>query len=277
MNEIETALSSNQPYFGHAVRGIQSGPLRYAILRSLVKGVINQEYTNSINVLEVGSWIGASALTFARSIQDFNGGDGLVTCVDKWEPYIDTSIDNGSTSQIMSLAIELNIAYTLFQHNCKCCNIEHLVEVKRGTSQDILAKLIDGKKFDVIYIDGDHRYEAVVGDILMAKKLLASGGILCGDDLEKQVHEVDLDILQKGVEEGRDTIVSGEKGYSFHPGVTLAVNEAIGEVSSYAGLWLMVNQEDGLVRLQEIEIDENIPKELLKFYPPDLFPQSKPL
>ena len=165
MNEIETALSSNQPYFGHAVRGIQSGPLRYAILRSLVKGVINQEYTNSINVLEVGSWIGASALTFARSIRDFNGGDGLVTCVDKWEPYIDTSIDNGSTAQIMSLAIELNIAFTLFQHNCKCCNIEHLVEVKRGTSQDILPKLIDDKKFDVIYIDGDHRYEAVVGDI----------------------------------------------------------------------------------------------------------------
>lgn len=140
-----------------------------------------------------------------------------------------------------------------------------------------MAKLIDGKKFDVIYIDGDHRYEAVVGDILMAKKLLASGGILCGDDLEKQVHEVDLDILQKGVEEGRDTIVSGEKGYSFHPGVTLAVHEAIGEVSSYAGLWFMVNQEDGLVRLQEIEIGENIPEELLKFYPPDLFPQSKPL
>ena len=39
------------------------------------------------------------------------------------------------------------------------------------------------KKFDLIYIDGDHSYEAAKSDILDSLKVLKKGGILCGHDM----------------------------------------------------------------------------------------------
>jgi hypothetical protein len=35
---------------------------------------------------------------------------------------------------------------------------------------------------DMVFIDGDHEYEAVKRDILNARKMLKPGGILCGHD-----------------------------------------------------------------------------------------------
>lgn len=37
-------------------------------------------------------------------------------------------------------------------------------------------------KVDMVFIDGDHRYEAVVRDIKKAYSLLRDGGLLCGHD-----------------------------------------------------------------------------------------------
>lgn len=46
----------------------------------------------------------------------------------------------------------------------------------QGLSDDILPTLTE--TYDLIYIDGDHRYEQVVKDINNAKNLLNSGGII---------------------------------------------------------------------------------------------------
>jgi predicted O-methyltransferase YrrM len=37
-------------------------------------------------------------------------------------------------------------------------------------------------KIDMVFIDGDHRYETVVKDIKKAYELLKSGGLICGHD-----------------------------------------------------------------------------------------------
>ena len=46
--------------------------------------------------------------------------------------------------------------------------------------------------FDIAFIDGDHAYTAVLRDLQAACELIRDGGILCGDDLELQIAEIDI-------------------------------------------------------------------------------------
>lgn len=45
-----------------------------------------------------------------------------------------------------------------------------------------LATSLPAHFFDLIFVDGDHRYESVIQDLSAASALLSPGGILCGDD-----------------------------------------------------------------------------------------------
>ena len=57
------------------------------------------------------------------------------------------------------------------------------IQLIRGFSYDILPKFED-KKFNVIYIDGDHSYEGVKRDLNIALKKIKPGGYICGHDYE---------------------------------------------------------------------------------------------
>src|SRR5215469_8429627 len=56
-----------------------------------------------------------------------------------------------------------------------------IVDINRGQSENILVTFPDGY-FDWIYVDGDHRYEAVLTDLKLAHKKLKSDGLAAGDD-----------------------------------------------------------------------------------------------
>ena len=45
----------------------------------------------------------------------------------------------------------------------------------------------------------------------------------------------------------RDAVVDPKNRKPYHPGVTLAVSEVLGPVSSYTGFWAMRRQGDGFV------------------------------
>ena len=45
--------------------------------------------------------------------------------------------------------------------------------------------------YDVVFIDADHTYGPVRKDITESLRLIKDGGIICGDDLNLQFHEVD--------------------------------------------------------------------------------------
>ncbi|KPP89225.1 MAG: Methyltransferase domain [Rhodobacteraceae bacterium HLUCCA08] len=55
------------------------------------------------------------------------------------------------------------------------------VEILRGTSEAMLPKIGDDS-LDFVYIDGDHRYEAVRLDIALAWPKLVEGGVMAVDD-----------------------------------------------------------------------------------------------
>lgn len=76
------------------------------------------------------------------------------------------------------------------------------VEMLRGTAEAMLPKIADDS-LDFVYIDGDHRYEAVKKDITLSWPKLVEGGVMAVDD-----HVT---------------------GYWWQDGVVRAVNEFLGD------------------------------------------------
>lgn len=235
MSAILRALFDDKPFFGGATRGIQTGVKSQLVLTALVSVAVKSG--RPIRVLEVGSWLGASALTWAYAIERF-AGKGEVLCIDTWAPYLspdDIASENEVYAEMDGL-VRSGLAYELFRHNVATGPRRVSVGHRRGSSRDILPTL-DEASFDIVYIDGSHYYEAARADILAAQTLVAEGGILAGDDLELQLGaEIDEATVRANL--ARDYVSDAAIG-SYHPGVTLAVAETLGRVSSVARQWFM--------------------------------------
>ena len=167
----------------------------------------------------------------------------------------------------MDLASKLDLSYSLFLHNCKCCGIDKILEIKRGDSQIVLPSLFNQFEYDLIYIDGDHSYEAVKSDIMWSRKLLKSNGLLCGDDYELSINEIDPKILMGGIDKKVDVAEATEPGSEFHPGVTLAVGSTLKDVSSTLGVWHVEHKNNNFVEIPELNVEPIIPEELIEFVP----------
>lgn len=82
-------LFGDAPYFGGPLKGMQSGVKSMMGLVALAE--IASRNRKPVRVLEIGSWLGASALTWAYAVDAFAGA-GEVVCVDSWMPYPDEDI-----------------------------------------------------------------------------------------------------------------------------------------------------------------------------------------
>lgn len=154
-----------------------------------------------IQMLEVGSYEGLSSRWF---IENFLSSDGsTLYCVDTWR---------GSTEHEHE-QYDLKNLYERFLHNMK----EHLESGKcihlRGTSSDILPNLIsDGKRFDVIFIDGSHVSSDVMIDAVLCYLLLKPGGMLVFDDYVWGIDDMEYHIIpHSAIEFVRESFVSTGK------------------------------------------------------------------
>lgn len=119
-------------------------------------------------ILEVGSWMGRST----RSLCD-NCPGGRITAVDSWD---------GTPGEHEKLLEGKHKDWLYFQFRTNMHDVRNL-SVYRGQSKAVLAKLdAIGKKFDFIFIDGDHSYEGCKSDIKGCLKLLDPGGVISGHD-----------------------------------------------------------------------------------------------
>ena len=99
---------------------------------------------------------------------------------------------------------------------------------------EILAECADGPSAvaaikehspDLIFLDGDHQYEMISEDIANAQRLVREGGIICGDDLDIQLHDVARSTHDDALGSGSPYIGAG-----YHVGVTEAVGRAFGPI-----------------------------------------------
>jgi predicted O-methyltransferase YrrM len=234
-NQLIEALLTGKPYFGPAMRAMQGPTVRYRYLAALVVALSQSKRQGHIRILEIGSWAGASTITWANAVQKL-GREGKITCVDQWQPYFDEGLDTTPHYRAMNEAAKDDKVLKLFLHNIRAANVSHMVDYLIGDTRKVLPKLPNAE-FDIVYIDGSHVFEFVRNDIEEAKRLIRDGGIICGDDLELQRNEVDEGEHRAAVHLKKDLVYSRKANAFYHPGVTEAVAVEFGEVSNWEGVW----------------------------------------
>lgn len=110
---------------------------------------------SAAHILEIGSLEGCSANYFLRRYSD-----AIIACID---PFKDSKVES------------------LFDRNT--APFASRVEKIKSRSVPALDRLIVlNRKFDLIYIDGDHSRHAVAADSILAWELLTIGGTMIWDD-----------------------------------------------------------------------------------------------
>jgi hypothetical protein len=251
-------------YFGSYLAATQGKVNRHYYMQELVKHYC-QTVKDNIRILEIGSWAGGSAITWADAIKKYSDNLGSVYCVDAWFNYIDSLSGNKSwVLKTMSKALDRNKIFYLFNYNISASGHSDIVFPLKVFSDDLLS-LLKNKQFNLIFIDGNHLFEAAYKDISNAAPLVKDGGIICGDDLEVQYQDLagggNIEILNNV-----DVWTEPDSRKRFHPGVTLAVWKYFKcEVSCWDGFWAMKKNGDAWERIL-LKIDGNnfnIPKHFL--------------
>ncbi len=235
MREVMDVMFPGEPVFPDGIAGKQGYMLRHLWMVTAV--ALKADTPTPLRVLEIGSWVGFSALTWAEAIRTYVPQKGSLLCVDPWEPYLaEAEVAQHDNYRGMHYGASLDIAYSVFRHNIAVGSGPIRVDHFRGRSRDVLPYLA-GNQFDIVFIDGAHGHNDVTFDISQARRLVKDGGFICGDDLELQMEEVDRTFAEANKE--RDYLDDPKTGKKFHPGVAVAVHEAFGRVSSYTGFWII--------------------------------------
>ena len=235
-------LFPNNPYFVGHTRGVQGCESRHVTLDAIVREQAKEH--KRLNILEIGSWTGFSALTWSESLHRHCPEYGSITCVDPWRPYATMGdFQRADIYGAMNTMLLSGLAYALFLHNTQF--VHHGIEFSHfvGTLEQAAPKL---GRYDIIYIDGSHYYAEVLSDLRMADSMLVAGGILCGDDLELQFVECDEAHARANLH--ADFIVDPTAQRGFHPGVTLAVADHFKQpVWTQDSVWATRKTADGYV------------------------------
>lgn len=202
--------------------------------REAVRSLVRRIESRFKRIAEIGSWTGnGSTKTIVEEIRD---GGGLLCCVDHWR-------GNPGVKRHQDLVSEFDM-YATFRFNVSSFGGNECVRPLVMASGDAAEIVRDGF-FDLVFIDGDHSYEATLSDIDSWLPKVARGGVLCGHDCEGRPGGTQQR-SRLWTHRSADTIEGNGDFARIHPGVILAVDEKFGRS---AHLWAeeSITLEDGRV------------------------------
>ncbi len=130
-----------------------------------------EQASNRERVVEIGSFLGRST----RALAD--NASGRVFAIDTWR-----DADPHPLMERYRNRLHDGWCYEGFLNNVRDL-IPSKLEVRRRKSLDAAKELAEeGKKFDLIFIDGAHDRDSVLADIEAWTPLLADGGLMAGHD-----------------------------------------------------------------------------------------------
>lgn len=163
---------------GHA-----TGERDLQALHELVKWMASLKRDRSLRILEIGSWVGETAIAMRTAL---GPAGGTIFCVDHWE---------GSPTDwtyILAKSMPGGELFEYFQKNVGD-DLGTVIKPIKGNSTDVADMLHESgpQNYDLIFIDGDHSYQSVLDDIQAWINHLAPHGIMCGHDWCDQFPEVE--------------------------------------------------------------------------------------
>lgn len=149
------------------------------ILQGLVRKVVGAHTDRALEILEIGSWVGESALAIAEALgsrESIIQAGHTIHCVDTWEGSAHDM--TGAWAQRFSP----DRLFELFKKNCGDL-YGTVIFPHRGRSPKALETLLDDA-FDLIFIDAGHAEHETGADVDAALPKLRKDGfsIFCGHD-----------------------------------------------------------------------------------------------
>ena len=105
---------------------------------------------------------------------------GTLYCIDLWvtvskeglkiHPELEDKPENVLSKFMSNLALEVVMG--------RVKPLKMLAQHAAG----VVSKILEGRKLDMLFIDGDHTYEGVRDNVRDFRPLIAKGGLLCGHD-----------------------------------------------------------------------------------------------
>jgi hypothetical protein len=243
-------LANQYRYLDSGVSHHRPPPIRQVYAQATIRRLLRTG--EPVNMIEVGAWCGFSTVLWAEAIARFGSRDQIakstIHCIDPWDSYFSSiDIDRHEHYRNMDNEARSGAAFEVFRHNIMVASREYGVTITfdKALSRDILPTIPD-KSRNFIYIDGSHYYDDVKFDITQATRIVTPNGYIAGDDLERQIPDVSEAEIRANL--GQDFLP--EESRFYHPGVTLAVHEMIGTVSSYDGYWIVQRTETGFRQVE---------------------------
>ena len=155
-------------------------PRESQALRDLV-GIVRPEL-----IVEFGSWQGRSALTFLLEAKSIGLGASII-CVDTWlgsAEHWRNSFPDGEWSfdQLNLRNGEPQILETFWKaiRDHGLTNSTSILRAPTGFAAPFLRQT--GIEPGLVYVDADHSFGAVVGDLKLAESIVSESGVIAGDD-----------------------------------------------------------------------------------------------
>ena len=136
-----------------------------------------KELPPDITMAEIGCYAGESTLMFLQS-----GKIRQLFAIDTWSSEYDGEYQG--TEEFIERINRMygNMGWAEWSFDERVKKYKNVVKMKM-TFEDAFDTL---PMLDFIYIDADHRYDAVKNDILLAKRIVKQTGIIAGHDYDAQ-------------------------------------------------------------------------------------------
>src|SRR4029453_3599370 len=137
----ERAMQNGYVYFGEHLGARQGVLQRDFFMYPLCCRQVRRGDSPPFQVLEVGSYAGASAITWALAIKTRQDRPGQVLCIDPWRNYLsEEDIQTSATPDVlrdMAQALESGQVFSLFDHNVRAAQVSEIVQPLRGRFVDV--------------------------------------------------------------------------------------------------------------------------------------------
>lgn len=192
------------------------GQIGYLDAAAITLNSLNHLRTSKLEqvmALEVGSWTGCSTFFLAKAINSRTSQDGTLYCLDTWR---------GNEYWNYDIAAYIDI-FASFRGYMTCYGVyRNIIPVVADSAKGF--PMMRDDFFDIIFIDGDHRYAGASSDIANAIQKIKPGGLLMGHDCSGYADDLPADFLFANLD--KDCAFFAGKQYSC--GVLKALKDFFG-------------------------------------------------